>query len=86
MNGTPLIYTEHATTRMALRKIPRDWIERVVAQPELIEQDPDDSEVELFYGSVPEFGNRVLLVVVNTHVAPRRVVTVFFDSRMRGQL
>ena len=86
MNGTPLIYTEHATTRMALRKIPKDWIERVVAQPLLIAQDPDDPEVELFYGSVPEFGNRVLLVAVNTHVAPWRVVTVFFDNRMKGQL
>ena len=34
----------------------------------------------------PEFGGRVLRVTVNTAVEPNRVVSVFFDRRMKGKL
>ena len=35
---------------------------------------------------VPEFGHRVLRVVVNPTVAPIRVVTLYFDRKMKGKL
>jgi hypothetical protein len=35
---------------------------------------------------VPEHGNRVLRVVVNVQVTPERVVTLFFDRKMKGKL
>ena len=48
--------------------------------------DPNDPEVERFFRRIPEHGNRVLRVAVNTRVAPWRVVSVFFDRSMRGEL
>ena len=48
--------------------------------------DPNDPEVERFFRHIPEYDNRVLSVVVNTNVAPWRVVTVFFDRSMRGEV
>jgi hypothetical protein len=36
--------------------------------------------------SIPEFGGRVLRVAVNTAVEPNRVVSVFFDRKMKGKL
>ena len=35
---------------------------------------------------VPEHGNRVLRVVFNHLVTPVRVVTVYFDRKMKGKL
>ncbi|MYD35685.1 MAG: DUF4258 domain-containing protein [Dehalococcoidia bacterium] len=86
MQQPPLEFSHHAVTRMNLRKIPREWVERVIAQPVSRVQDPEDPVVELFLCPIPEFGDRVLLVAVNTRLVPWRVVTVFFDHRMRGQL
>ena len=58
----------------------------MVGEPELRMSDPNDLEVERFHRRIPEHGNRVLRVAVNTKVAPWRVVTVFFDRSMRGEL
>ena len=62
------------------------WVEQVVSDPELRMDDPSDVEVERLFGQIPERDGRVLRVVVNTQVTPWRVVSVFFDRRMRGQL
>jgi hypothetical protein len=39
-----------------------------------------------YLGTIPEHGHRVLRVVINRQVSPVRVVTVFFDRKMKGQL
>ena len=51
-----------------------------------IHQDPDDATVERRFRRIPEFGGRVLRVAVNTTVEPNRVVSVFFDRKMKGKL
>ena len=71
---------------MQERGISLEWVERVVASIELREPDPNDPDVERFFGRVPERGDRVLRVAVNTRVFPWRVVSVFFDRGMRGEL
>ena len=71
---------------MSERAIPVEWIERTVASPGLRVRDPDDLEIERFYRRVPEFGDRVLKVVVNTRVVRWRVVSVYFERRMRGEV
>ena len=81
-----LSVTVHARQAMAERLIPLGWVERVVNGPELRTDDPTDPEVERFFGRLPERGDRVLRVAVNTRVEPWRVVSVFFDRDMRGQL
>ena len=42
--------------------------------------------VERCFRCIPEFGNRVLRVVVNKAAEPIRIVSVFFDRRMKGRL
>ena len=71
---------------MLLRNIPYNWVEEVITEPVLREPDPIDAEIERFYGPISEAGDRFLRVVVNTAVAPWRIVTVFVDSRAGGRL
>ena len=81
-----LEFTKHALHAMTERAIPMEWVERVVAEPALREPDPTDPEVERFFRPIPEQGNRMLRVAINTRVAPWRVVSVFFDRNMKGKL
>ena len=78
--------TKHAKQALAEREIPLEWVERAFSQPELRQPDPDDTEVERRYRKIPEFGGRVLRVAVNIAVEPNRVVSVFFDRKMKGKL
>lgn len=81
-----LEYTEHAVTAMNERMIPIEWVESAVVEPDLRAPDPNDPEVKRFFRRIPEHGDRVLRVAVNTSVDPWRVVSVFFDRRMKGRL
>jgi uncharacterized DUF497 family protein len=78
--------TQHAQKALAEREIPIEWLERAFDQPELRLPDPDDATVERRYRKIPEFGGRILRVAVNTTVEPNRVVSVFFDRKMKGKL
>ncbi len=71
---------------MSQRNILPEWVERVVASPSLRLDDPNDPEVERFFERIPEFGNRVLRIAVNTRATPWRVVTAFFDSTITRRL
>ena len=86
MGPLTLEYTKHAVHAMDERMIPREWVESAVAEPALRTSDPNDPEVERFFRRIPERDGRVLRVAVNTRVAPWRVVSVFFDRSMRGEL
>ncbi len=81
-----LTYTLHAQHVMEERGISSEWVERAVAAPERRIRDPYDETVERFFIRVPERGDRVLRVAVNTRVHPWRVVSTFFDRSMRGEL
>jgi hypothetical protein len=78
--------TKHAQKALAEREIPVEWMERTLAAPELRLPDPDDAAVERRFRRIPEFGGRVLRVAVNTTVEPNRVVSVFFDRKMKDKL
>lgn len=61
-----------------------EWIWRTVDSPDLVESGDDDN---MHYMKViPEKGGRVLRVIINENTEPNRIVTVFFDSRLRGNL
>lgn len=81
----PLELTKHAVQVMEERMIPREWVEHTVANPELRLDNPNDPELESFFRRIPERGGRALRVVVNTRVARWRVVSVYFDRRMRKE-
>ena len=78
--------TEHAKKVLAEREIPLEWLERALNEPLLREPDPDDAALERRYRPIPESAGRVLRVVVNPAVEPVRVVSVFFDRKMKGKL
>ena len=79
--------TEHA--RESLRKRPSirvEWVERVLLQPERVEPDRTDPELEHRMSRIPESGERVLRVIVKKTSNPIRVITCYFDRKMRRQL
>ncbi|MEI6783531.1 MAG: DUF4258 domain-containing protein [Verrucomicrobiota bacterium] len=78
--------TQHARDVLAERQLPVEWPERALREPELRQPDPTEATLERRYRQIPERGNRVLRVVVNTTVAPERVVSVYFDRTMKGKL
>ena len=78
--------TKHAQKALEERAITVGWLERTLATPELVLPDPDDPTVERRFRRIPEFGGRVLRVAVNVAVEPNRVVSVFFDRKMKGRL
>lgn len=78
--------TQHAQKVMSERGIKIEWMERTLFQPELVLPDTEDSAVERYFRQIPEFGGRVLRVVVNTKVEPARVISTFFDRTMKEKL
>jgi hypothetical protein len=78
--------TQHAADVLDERRISVAWMERVFASPTLIQPSLTDPDLENRFGKIVEFGDRVLRVVVNTQVVPERVVSVYFDRRMKGRL
>jgi len=78
--------TRHAENVLEERQIPVEWMERAFAAPELVLPDPDDVSIERRFRRIPEFGDRVLRVAVNTAVEPKRIVSVFFDRKMKDKL
>jgi len=78
--------TQHARDVLEERQIDPAWMEQALSNPELIEPSANEPELENRFAKIPLFGNRVLRVVVNTTVVPQRVVSVYFDRRMKGRL
>ncbi|HPC95264.1 MAG TPA: DUF4258 domain-containing protein [Sedimentisphaerales bacterium] len=77
--------TEHARDAVEKRGIRLAWLEKTLAAPEWTEKDVIDNELEHRLARIAEFGGRVLRVIVNTHAAPPRVVTAYFDRRRSGR-
>ncbi len=80
------VLTQHAEDALDQRKIPREWLERALQAPRRTAPDPVDAALEHRLIIIPEHDNRVLRVIVNIQVNPVRVVTLYFDRTMRGQL
>lgn len=78
--------SKHAQKVLDEREILVEWMERTMSAPELVLPDPDDATVERRFRRIPEFGGRVLRVAVNIAVEPHRIVSVFFDRKMKGKL
>lgn len=75
------VLTEHARDALKKRQIRIAWMEQALTAPEVTEADPVDSDLEHRLARIPEFGRRVLRVIVNSKRTPPHVVTVFFDRR-----
>jgi len=80
-----LHFTKHAMQRLAKRGLKPEWIEKIVAAPQLVEPDLEDADLEHRIGVLPELDNRVLRVIVSKS-EPTRVITAFPDHSMKGKL
>jgi hypothetical protein len=76
-------YSGHARAVLRERGIAEEWVERALSLPDHVESGNDGNAH--YAKRIEEQGDRVLHVVVNPHGSKRRVVTAFFDRRMRGQ-
>jgi hypothetical protein len=77
------IPTEHARVVMTERGIEAAWVDRVLASPAALAPDPRDPGLVHATGPIAERDGRVLRVVHDRSEIPFRVVTVFFDRRLR---
>lgn len=75
------VLTEHARDALKKRQIHIAWMEQALTAPEVTEADPVDADLEHRLARIPEFGHRVLRVIVDAKRTPPHVVTVFFDRR-----
>ena len=73
--------SSHAKDMLSEREIPEEWIWRTINSADRTEMGRDNNTHYL--KAIPEKDSRILRVVVNTHVKPNRVVTIFFDRRLR---
>ena len=80
------VLTQHARIALAERRISEAWLERALEVPEHTVPDPDDPELEHRIRRIEEHGNRALRVVVTRGTDPRRIITAFFDRRLRDAL
>jgi len=63
------------------RKIMEDWVWRALSESKNTFTGEDGNLH--FAKAIAEKENRVLHVVVNPAVSPKRIVTVFFDRRLK---
>jgi hypothetical protein len=75
------VLTEHARDVLEKRQIAIAWMELALTAAEVKEADPMDPDLEHRLARIPEFGHRVLRVIVNVKKTPPYVVTAFFDRR-----
>lgn len=80
------VLTQHAQDRLANRQIALEWIERTLARPVMMEADRTDSQLRHYLAPIPEYGNRVLQVIINPATTPVKIVTFYFDHNLRGKL
>jgi hypothetical protein len=74
----------HAQDVLIERGISEHWVWSTIATPDSVWQGEDGN---MHYAkAIAERESRILHVVVNASVSPKRVVTVFFDRRLKGKL
>ena len=78
-----IILSIHTKDMLKERSIPEEWVWQTIRSPDY-ENIGTDNNVHYFKG-ITEYERRILHVVVNPHVTPQKVVTVFFDRRERNK-
>ena len=74
-------FSEHAYDMLRERNIQEDWAKLAIEEPE--RKEPKDDGTVHYIRAIEQYEGRFLRVVVNPDVSPQRIVTVFFDRRIR---
>jgi hypothetical protein len=75
--------TNHAQFQIQLRNIQESWIESTLNIPDQTILLADEHGNTHYLKKITEFGDRFLRIVVNPQVEPNRIVTLFFDRRIK---
>ena len=73
----------HSKAVIQERKIELDWIETAIINPEKTILG-DDGNMH-YIKTINAFDNRKLRIVVNHSYKPPKIVTIFFDRRLKGK-
>ncbi len=80
---TDYIFTKHALAMLEERGIFEAWVWQTINDADN-QITGEDGNLH-FVKAIAERDNRVLHVVVNPAVSPKRIVTLFFDRRLRSK-
>jgi hypothetical protein len=80
------LLSAHAETSIREREIAPAWIDAAMNEPDM--RLPHESDPTLYQAlkRIPDFGDRVLRVIVNATKEPPLIVTAYFDRTMKGKL
>ena len=76
--------SSHTRDMLIERNIREEWVWHTLDSPDSKRWHVEDGNMH-YTKAVREREGRVLHVVVNANVQPSRIVTVFFDRRLRKQ-
>ncbi len=79
-----LEFSEHAEDVILERQISVEWVSRTIKSPGKVEEHSDGTVH--YFARIAEREGRALRVVVKAGSSPPKVVTVFFDRRMKGRI
>ena len=74
-------FSEHAYDMLKERNIQERWVRLTIENPEKREF-KDDGTVH-YIKAIEEYGGRSLRVVMNPDANPQKIITLFFDHRIR---
>jgi hypothetical protein len=74
-------FSKHAVSQMAERKIPEQWVVRVLQEPDFVRGDKSHPDVKLAFRKIAEFGGRWLRVAYKQELDAHFIITVFFDRK-----
>lgn len=74
-------FSQHAYDMLRERNIREAWVKLAIEDPE--KKEPKDDGTVHYIRAIQQYEGRYLRVVVNPDVRPQRIVTVFFDRRIR---
>jgi len=74
-----IILSTHTKEMLRERNILEEWIWQTVNAPERVDSGADNNVH--YFRRIAENQERVLHVVVNPHISPKKIVTAFFDRR-----
>lgn len=80
---TDYVFTKHALDMLEERSILETWVLQTINESDDTFTS-DDGNLH-FVKAIVERENRILHVVVNPAVSPKRIVTLFFDRRLRSK-
>jgi len=79
--NSPMDWSRHFKQILDERNIRQEWVDQTIASADRIEEKPDGTTH--FVKRIDQYDKRWLRVIVTTRVEPHRVVTAFFDRRLR---